>query len=157
MKADSPARQLAGFIGRYSPEVAKVARRALAKMRARMPGAVELVYDNYNALAIAWGATERRSDLICSIALYPRWVSLFFARGAELPDPDELLNGSGKTIRHIVLEDAKTLDRRPVRALLDEAIARADRPLPGKGRVRTVIRAVSTKQRPRRPPSTRAG
>ncbi len=55
----SPEKQLAGFIAKYTPEVQSVATAALAKMRARLPGAVELVYDNYNALAIALGPTER--------------------------------------------------------------------------------------------------
>jgi hypothetical protein len=40
---------------------------ALAKMRARLPGAVELVYDNYNALAIGFGPTERTSEAVFSI------------------------------------------------------------------------------------------
>ena len=74
----SPEKELERFIGKYSPEVGAVARAALAKMRTRLPGAVELVYDNYNALAIAFGPSERVSDVIFSIALYPRWVSLFF-------------------------------------------------------------------------------
>jgi hypothetical protein len=62
-----------------------VARQARAKIRRLQPRAVELVYDNYNALAIAFGPTERPSDLILSIALYPRWVSLFFTREPTLP------------------------------------------------------------------------
>jgi hypothetical protein len=82
----SAERQLAGFIARFSPDVARVARAARAKIRKQLPGAFELVYDNYNALALAFGPTDRASDAILSIALYPRWVSLFFARGAKLPD-----------------------------------------------------------------------
>jgi hypothetical protein len=45
-------KELASFIGKYSPEVAAVAKAALVKMRKRLPGAVELVWDNYNALAV---------------------------------------------------------------------------------------------------------
>jgi hypothetical protein len=76
------ARRLETFIRRYSPDVARRARAALATTRARLPGALELVYDNYNALAIAFSPTERRDDILRSIVLYPRWVSLFFYRGA---------------------------------------------------------------------------
>ncbi len=53
----SPEKRLAGFIAKYTPEVQSVATAVLAKLRARLPGAVELVYDNYNALAIAFGPT----------------------------------------------------------------------------------------------------
>ena len=49
-------------------------------MRARLPGATELVYDTYNALAIGFGPSEKASDAIFSIVLYPRYVTLFFCR-----------------------------------------------------------------------------
>ena len=50
MKSQSPEHQLAAFIGRYTPEIGTLAEAVLAKMRARLPGATQLVYDNYNAL-----------------------------------------------------------------------------------------------------------
>src|SRR5882724_6774007 len=81
--------QLDAFLAKYSPEVAKTARRALIIMRKRLPGAVEIVYDNYNALAIGFGPSERASEAIFSIVLYPRYVSLFFLQGAKLPDPSK--------------------------------------------------------------------
>jgi hypothetical protein len=150
MAERSPENQVTAFMAKYSPEVARVARQARAKVRKLLPGAVELVYDNYNALALAFGPSERASELILSVALYPRWVSLFFARGAELSDPRGLLRGSGTKIRHIVLEGAATLDSEPVRALIREALATHPRPL-ARGRGRTIIQSVSAKQRPRRP------
>lgn len=145
----SPAKQLAAFVDKYTPEVATLARAAIAKIRTRLPGAVELVYDNYNALAVAFSPTERTSDVIVSITLYPRWVSLFFMRGAQLSDPQKLLKGSGKTVRHIVLEDAATLDKPAVRALIAQAVEGA-KPLDAKARRRIVIKLVTAKQRPRR-------
>src|SRR5438132_12406270 len=128
MEESSPEQQLAGFIVRYTPEVAALAREALARMRARLPGAVELVYDNYNALAIGFGPTERASEAIFSIALYPRWVSLFFLHGVNLPDPQKLLKGSGKMVRYLVLADAATLDKPAVRALIAQALNGAAKP-----------------------------
>ena len=143
--------QLDNFIARYSPEVAGVARQALKKMRARLPGAVELVYDNYNALAIGFGPSERTGDLIFSITLYPRWVSLFFTQGADLPDPGKLLRGSGKKIRHIVLDDVTTLDKPHVRTLMNHALKLATVKPDAKTSGRIVIKSVVARQRPRRP------
>jgi len=147
----APEEQLGGFIAKYSPEIGALAHAALAKMRARLPGAIELVYDNYNALAIGFSPTERTSDVIFSIALYPRWVSLFFFPGVGLPDPQKLLKGSGKTVRHIVLENASDLDKPAVKALMKLALERAGKPLDKKNRSRIIIKSVSAKQRPRRP------
>jgi hypothetical protein len=147
-----PARQLDAFIAKYSDEVAATARDVLPRMRAWFPGSHELVYDNYNALAIAWSPTGKTSDVICSIALYPRWVSLFFMRGANLADPAGILKGDGSTIRHVVLEHGlSTLDTPAVIALIAGAVALAPA-LPTTGAAPTiVIRSVSAKQRPRRP------
>ena len=150
MAAPTPEAQLAAFLAEYSPEVRTVADAALKKMRALMRGAVELVYDNYNALAIAFAATDRRADVVFSITLYPRWVSLFFARGAALSDPQQLLQGSGSTVRHIVLEDASVLDRPAVRALMTQALRDAAKPDRQAGR-RVVIKLIAKQRRPRRP------
>ena len=46
--------QLDSFLDKYTPEVAGQARAALEALRRLVPGAVELVYDNYNALAIGF-------------------------------------------------------------------------------------------------------
>src|SRR5438067_11575229 len=143
--------QLDAFLAKFTPEVQKLARAALAKMRKRLPGAVQLIYDNYNALAIAFGATDRRSDIVLSIALYPRWVSLFFMHGAALPDPQKVLRGSGKTVRHIVLDDASDLDDPAAEALIAAAVKRADPPIDPSRRAHAVVKLALKKQRPRRP------
>ncbi len=142
--------ELDGFLAKYSPEIEKLARAALGKMRRRLRGAVQLIYDNYNALVIAFGATDRRSDIILSIVLYPRWVSLFFMHGAALPDPQKLLRGSGKTIRHIVLAQASDLDDPAVEALIAAAVKRADPPIDPSRRGAIVVKMALKKQRPRR-------
>ena len=82
---------------------------------------------------------------------FTRWVSLFFFRGADLPDPQKLLKGSGKVARHIVLKSAADLDKPAVRALMKHALERAAKPLDSAARGRIVIKSISAKQRPRRP------
>jgi hypothetical protein len=147
----TPAQQLASFIDRFAPEVAALARRALARMRKLTPGALELVYDNYNALVIAFGPTDRASDLIFSIALYPRYPTLFFAHGVRLPEPTKRLRGGGRFVRNVVIEDISIFDEPDVRALIDAALARATVPLDPTQRRRLIVKSISPKHRPRRP------
>ena len=147
---DSPATQLNTLIARFDPAIQKVVRQARTKLRKRMPAAVELVYDNYNALAIAYGSSERRGDWIVSLAVYARGVNLYFIYGVALPDPHGLLQGSGNQGRFVRLESAAMLDRREIDDLLKAAIAEADTPLPARGKGYTVIKAVSPNQRRRR-------
>jgi hypothetical protein len=151
VKPKPPQKQLDGFIAKYTPPIRSLARAIHAKMRARLPGAVEMVYDNYNALVIGFGPNERASDAIFSIVLYPRWINLFFLQGAGLPDPHRLLKGSGKVVRHIVIEGADNLDKPEIEELIASALERARTPFDGLGRRRLVIKSVSEVQRPRRP------
>ena len=143
--------QLATFLARFDPPIGRLARAILSRLRTRMPSANQLVYDNYNALAIGFAATERASDVIVSLALYPRWVSLFLMHGVGLPDPQKLLRGKGTQVRHIVLQSAKDLDDPAIVSLMRAALLQAKTPPPKPGAGKTVIKSVSSKQRPRRP------
>jgi hypothetical protein len=139
----SPAAQLAGFIARFPPPIAKLTKAVLKKMRTRLPGAVELVYDKANALAIGFGPDERASNIIHSIAVYSKWINLYFFEGDRLLDPQGLLQGTGTMVRHIRITDAADLDRPPVKALMAAALRAADPPLDRKARRRMVIKQVS--------------
>jgi len=150
-KAKTAEEQLASFLAKSTPDVAALAEALLNEMRRRYPTALELVYDNYNALAIGFGPTERSSEAIFSIAVFPRWVSLFFLQGKGLPDPGKILQGAGNQVRHIRLPSPATFDDPAVQALMREAVARAIVPLDPRGKRRLIIKSISAKQRPRRP------
>src|SRR5438093_3339617 len=133
-KTLTPAAQLAGFQARLPPHVGATMKAAIATMRKRMPGAVELVYRTY-ALVVGFGPNERPSDAIFSVVAYSHHVTLCFLHGALLDDSEKLLKGSGNQVRHIRLEpDASVLDRPGVRALIAQAIRTSDVPLDPKRR-----------------------
>ena len=146
----SPKKQIEGFIGKFDPAVAKLARLARRAMRQRFPTAVELVYDNYNALAIGFASTERTSTAIISVAVYASGVSLYFVYGRSLPDPKKLLQGSGTQGAFIRFTDLSVLDDPAVDALLAAAAKYAKPPLPNSGHGYTIVKSISAKQRPRR-------
>jgi hypothetical protein len=132
--------------------VATEGRAALAKVRRLVPGAVELVYDNYNWLVVGFCPSERASDAVLSVVFTPRWITLcFLQNGPRLSDPTGLLRGSGKRVRNVRLESAKDLDKPAVRSLITEVLERARVPIDATDRRRLVIRSISAKQRPRRP------
>jgi hypothetical protein len=142
--------QLNGFLAKFSPEVEAQAHDLIERMRARLPGATIMVYDNYNALAIGFGASGKVSLAVLSLAVFPRWVTLCFLFGAGLPDPHRLLNGTGSRVRHVRLADPALLDDPRVQALIDEAVARSEPPFDPSRKQELVIKSVSAKQRPRR-------
>lgn len=151
MKALTPTKQLDAFLAKYTPEMQRLGRALRKKMRARLPGTVEMVYDNYNALVIGYGPNDRASQAIFSLALFPRWVCLCFLQGAGLPDPDRLLLGSGNVVRHIKIADVEEWDRPAVQALIAAGLDRAKTPVEESTPHQLIIKSISEKQRPRRP------
>ena len=147
--------QLKTFIGKFDPKDQRLIRAVRAAVRKRFGGAWELVYDNYNFFVIGYSPTERPSDAIVSITARAGSVGLCFIRGAALPDPKKLLQGSGSQTRFIRLESVDVLARPEIEALIASAIAKAGAPLPPKGRGRLIIRSISARQRPRRKTPTR--
>lgn len=145
-----PNAQLSAFIERYAPEVANDMRRAMLFLELRLPNASRLVYDNYNALVVGFGSSDKLGDVILSIAAYPRYVTLFFLKGADLPDPHALLEGSGSIVRSIRLQPISRIESREVADLINAAVEKAA-PLPASGAGPLIIKSISAKQRPRRP------
>ncbi|HEX7797768.1 MAG TPA: hypothetical protein VF456_25580 [Vicinamibacterales bacterium] len=127
-------------IERYSPEVAATARAALKKLRARFPGARQLVYDRRQSLPIGFAPAEQGSAVF-SLVLYPRWVRFFFLEGVAIDDPEGRLEGSGNQVRSVRVDERATIFDDPyIRGLMAQAlkVARADLQT---GRSRVVLKS----------------
>jgi hypothetical protein len=145
------AQQWKGFLSKYDKSIAALARTAVSKLRKQVPGAIEMVYDNYNALVIGFGPSEKASLAVFSIVLYPRYVSLAFLQGAVLPDPAKRLQGGGKVVRAVRLTTANVLEEPEIRKLIAAAKKRAKAKIDSKQKRKLIIKSISKKQRPRKP------
>jgi hypothetical protein len=146
--------QLASFFAKYEPAVVKLGKALRAKLRARLPGLFEIVYvyDSQNALVISYSPTEHGYEGLCSLALYPDTVNLYFGQGALLSksDPNKLLHGRGKTVRHVVLNTVADYDRAEIEVLMAAALKLAKLRLNAGGKGSVIIKAEAQKQRARR-------
>ena len=147
--AKAPA--IAKFLAKYAPEIAAQLRDARNHLAKHFPRGFELVYDNYNALVFAYSPSERASEAILSVAGYPKWVTLFFAKGTTLRDPHNVLEGSGAQFRSVRLQPASRLREAVVQDLIREAKRAADSQLKSAPPLTTIVKAVAAKQRSRRP------
>ena len=148
--AKSASEQLAHFIAKFDPKIARLIRSCRVVLRKRFSTAFEIVYDNYNFFVIGYCSTERPSDCIVSLAANAKGLGLSFYRGAGLPDPEGRMLGSGSQNRFIRLPTAATLAEPAVAALLDAATIQAKVAMPASGRRTLIIKSVSAKQRPRK-------
>ena len=146
--------QLASSFAKYEPAIAKLGKALRAKLRARLPGLFEVVYvyENQNALLIAYSPTGRGYDAPCSIGLYTDRVNLFFGQGAQLSksDPSKLLQGHGKTVRHVVLRKVADFDRAEIQAFVAAALKLAKVRLDASAKSSVIIKAEAQKERARR-------
>jgi hypothetical protein len=153
-RVTSAEAQVAGFFARYDPATAKLGKALRAKLRDRLPGLFELVYvyGRQNALVISYSPTETGSDGVCAIALYPRRVNLCLAGGDRLSkaDPNGLLQGRGKTVRHVVMSSVADFDRQEIQALLAAALRLAKVRLDARAKGSVVVKADAQRQRARR-------
>jgi hypothetical protein len=93
--------------------------------------AVERVYDNHPS-AIWFGFAKsgeepKMQDMFCYVAAASSHVNLGFCRGALLPDPDRVLEGDGKKMRHIKFRSERDLERPFVRRYIRVAFEHARR------------------------------
>ncbi len=119
-------------------------RRSLRK---RLPTAHEVVYEygNLGAVVISFSPNERGYEGVLSIRADAKGVKLYFNRGKELPDPENVLRGSAQA-RWLDVESASTLARPAVARLIDEALAHNQVPFASAGRGSVVIRSTSAKR-----------
>ena len=116
------AEYLETAIDRHAPGVAATARAALKTLRARFPGARQLVYERRGILGIGF-APAGRGSTVFSVVLYPRWVRFFFFEGVALDDPEGRLEGKGNQMRTIrVDEHAAIFDDPYIRDLMKQAL-----------------------------------
>ena len=123
-----PSEELIRLLSQYDLQVGGLALELRAMVLNEAPAAVEKLLQVY-ALVFWYSLTGKMSDAFCQVVIYPKGVNLMFNRGAELEDPDGVLVGEGKIIRHIKIrrpEDLKNPHlRKFIRAALKHAKARA--------------------------------
>lgn len=145
-----PEAALAGFLDKFDPDIAADARAAMERLRARLPAADAMIYDNYNGLVMGFSPNDRPSDAVLSILAVAGHITLCFLQGAKMQDPYGLLKGEGTTVRHVRLAGPEDLDDPKISHLIEIALASAKVPMAQGRNGRMLVRSVSAKQRPRR-------
>jgi hypothetical protein len=137
--------QFSGFLSRFPPEIVALVKRCLPKLRRAFPGSYQLVYDYESSLLVAFSMSERGYEAIVTIAIFPRWVRLYFEK--SLPDPKGLLQGSGTKVRSVTLKAASDLDHGDIHALIKAAIKHSGVTFPRTRTNRMVIKSAAIKRR----------
>ena len=86
---------------------------------------------------------KRMKDNVCLVVIYRDHVNLMFPRGVDMKDPQGLLEGAGKAMRHVKIRTAADTKRPGVRDLIEQAKERPDLGTPAKPlkKVATMVKA----------------
>lgn len=107
------------------------------------PNSIELIYHTH-ALTAVFSVSEKLSDAFCMIPIYTNHLNLGFNKGTILKDPKQLLQGTGKLIRHIPIHHKNDFKNPATKALILQAIQLAiedyDAPLPKTGKTISKIK-----------------
>jgi hypothetical protein len=125
--ARPPSKQVLDFLSGYDSSVGGLALALRKVLLEEAPEAVEKVYLNHPS-AVWYGSGTRMRDMLCYIARAKDHVNLGFCRGATLSDPDRVLKGTGKVMRHVKFRNEPDISRPFVRRYIREAMNQGRQP-----------------------------
>ena len=114
--------ELQNFLLPYDTNIQKLTLKLRNFIIENEPTCNELIWDNYNAVAIAYSKSDKLKDAFCHIAVYSKYVNFGFNRGVELTKSQLKLSGKGKLIRHINVLNFETFPKNEIKQLVSEAI-----------------------------------
>ena len=140
-----PDPQLLGFLEAYDRTIADLALALREIILEEVPDASESVYQVYT-VAIWFGFSGKMKDMFCYITTNARHINLGFPRGSTLPDPNSVLEGDGKVMRHIKFASERDLERSFVRRYIHASIEQLDEASVARGTGKSVVKS-SCKER----------
>jgi hypothetical protein len=116
------------MVGAQIP-VSEYVRRVPADLRPTLQAARRMIKAIApKAKETAWRTWPIRYSMdglyVAAVGNHPRWVSIYFFRGARLADPDGVLEGTGAWMRHIKLRAPKDANARAVKGMVRQAFRR---------------------------------
>ena len=102
MRLRPPDPQYLELLQPYGYLIQKLALAARKLILEEAAEASEFIYPVYT-IADHFSFTDRPGDAFVFTTTHANWVNLGFNLGSLLPDPDGLLRGEGKLIRHVRL------------------------------------------------------
>jgi hypothetical protein len=116
----APPRELIRFLRRFNPAIRELALEARELVLRVLAPSNESILDVY-VLAMNYGFSERMKDQVVYVGVYAKHINLGFYWGAQMDDPEDVLEGSGKQLRHIKIRSQADLGNPVIRDYLRRA------------------------------------
>jgi hypothetical protein len=113
--------RVTAFLSQYDKQVAGNALKLREILFANLPGIIEQIDVPAKMIAYCYG--QKYSDMICTIIPSKTGLKLGFSRGVDLPDPDNLLEGSGKISRYVQIRSGSEINSEALKKLIAGALS----------------------------------
>lgn len=104
-----------------SGPVQEIAERLRALIIEMYPEVVEVPWQKQKIIGYGVGP-KKMSEHFCYIGAFKAHVNLGFYYGAVLPDPEGLMEGTGKNLRHIKVKGVEEVEHPALRDLLQASL-----------------------------------
>ena len=111
------------LLSRYTPEVQRLVRAMRDQVRDLIPNAEEKAHLGWRNVAYSWDGTLK--TMICAIGPLKDHVNLYFYKGRTLPDPAGILEGTGKSVRHVPIHATTDVRSLAIQRLIRQAASLA--------------------------------
>ncbi|MGB8233762.1 MAG: DUF1801 domain-containing protein [Methanobacterium sp.] len=102
------------YLLKYNEEMGSLARDLRNMILEQVPDMDEV---------IKWkNLFYEKKGYVCAIVIHKDHVNLQFAHGTELDDPEGILEGTGKKIRHVKINNIKEINSDKLKNLVVEAV-----------------------------------
>ncbi len=113
--------ELDAFLSMYSREAREMALCIRALILEGFPNAAEQIDPKSGIIAYRLSGKSYKS-LVFAIAPHMKHVNLMFSKGTQIPDPTNLLVGTGKQARHVKIRSEEQTQNPALRKLLQESL-----------------------------------
>ncbi len=114
-------KELKDFFEQFTPVVADIGKTIFEVTEKIMLPKKKMWIDHADKM-ITFGTEKNMKGEICYIKPLKDSVNLGFFHGAKLNDPKNLLQGTGKSLRHIKFKKKEDIDLDGVKQLLETAL-----------------------------------
>ena len=111
--------ELEQLLEAHDPQVVETVHALCELVRESCPDATETVQLGWKSVSYSRGGVMKGS--ICAIGPHKDWVNMQFLQGTSLEDPGGILEGSGKTMRHVKVRSVEEMDSEALSALVRQA------------------------------------
>ena len=108
------------IVSSVSPHARQLAERARTLIQTVYPAVVEVPWPRQRVIGYGVGP-KKMSEHFCYLSVSKDHINVGFMYGAELPDPEKLLEGSGKLLRHVRITQPDQLSNPALRELIEVA------------------------------------